>query len=123
MPSPERPHGDPSKEQENRYLAAVRFEQEAVARKTFFKAQDIVFKGDCELSVYRFQLRGVYHVAVIGEPPPSELQDQLKSILSSGVEADLPEQLKAYLFQRRVQAKRVGPWVEGHYRPGRRRSF
>ncbi len=32
----------------------------------------------------------------------------------------LPEDILTMLDERRKQAQQIGPWVEGHYRPGKR---
>jgi hypothetical protein len=59
-------------------------------------------------------------VAVLGEPPPEDLDQQLQAILGQGVPATLPEEILDYLKQRRAAAIQQGQWVEGHYRPGLR---
>ncbi len=43
----------------------------------YFAAQEAIFAdvGDVDLSAYRFQLNRVYHVAVLGDPPPTALHD------------------------------------------------
>ena len=119
MPSHERLQGEPNKEQKGPYLLAAKFEQERVALATYTKAQDTVFANECDLSVYRFKLRDVSHVAVLGSQPEPGLHTQLESILSAGEPTSLPRDVTATLVQRRSQARRIGPWVEGHYRPGR----
>jgi len=81
--------------------------------------QDMVFGNDWDMSVYRFLLVGVSHVAALGEPQPPEVQEQVHGMLSEGVPATLPPHIVDTLLQRRSQAKQIGPWVEGHYRPGR----
>ena len=76
--------------------------------------------GDVDLSAYRFLLDRISHVLVLGDPPPTALHDELRAILSSGEPAQLPEDLLKLFTARRQQATQAGPWVEGHYRPGRR---
>src|SRR5437868_1239838 len=131
MPQPERrpggpqppAGGPPSPEAElPRYHQAARFADEALAEATYFAAQDVVFAhaGDIDLSAYRFQLNRVDHVVVLGEPPPSELHEQLRSVLAAGEPAVVPEDILRLLNARRATATQVGPWVEGHYRPGKR---
>ena len=131
MPQPERPPagpqppegGSPFPEAElPRYHQAARFEGEELAEVTYFAAQDIVFAhaGDVDLSAYRFQLNRVDHVVIVGEPPPPDLHDELRSVLSAGEPAVVPEDVLRLLNARRTVATRAGPWVEGHYRPGKR---
>jgi hypothetical protein len=88
--------------------------------EAYFQTQDIVFKNECDLSVYRFKLSQVSHVAVLGEIPDPPIQDSLAATLSRGTPADLPADISRMLIERRKEAQRLGPWVEGHYRPGRR---
>ncbi len=132
MPQPERrpggprpPEGRPSPEGElPRYHQAARFPGEEPAGVAYFAAQEAVaaHAGDVDLSAYRFQLNAVYHVAVLGDPPPTALHDELRAILSAGEPAQLPEDVLKLLNARRAQTAEVGPWVEGHYRPGKRLS-
>ena len=130
MPQPERrpggprpPEGGPSPEAElPRYHQAARFAGEEPAGVAYFAAQEAVaaHAGDVDLSAYRFQLNRVYHVAVLGDPPPTALHDELRAILASGEPAQLPEDVLKLLNARRAEATELGPWVEGHYRPGKR---
>lgn len=115
--------GQPSSESElPRYHQAARFGGEALAEVTYFAAQDIVFAhvGDIDLSAYRFQLNRVDHVVIVGDPPPADLHDQLRAVLAVGEPAVVPEDILRLLHARRATATKVGPWVEGHYRPGKR---
>ena len=78
-----------------------------------------MFNG-LDVSAYRLILEERWHVAVLGEPPPVDLDQQLQAILGQGVPATLPEEILDYLKQRRAEAIKRGSWVEGHYRPGLR---
>ncbi len=131
MPQPElRPAGPRSPEggppsQEGalpRYHQAARFAGEELAEVTYFAAQDVVFAhaGDVDLSAYRFQLNRVDHVVIVGEPPPADLHDELRSVLAAGEPAVIPEGVLRLLNARRTAATKAGPWVEGHCRPGKR---
>ena len=86
----------------------------------YFAAQEAVaaHAGDVDLSAYRFQLDRIYHVVVLGDPPPTALHDELRAILAAGERATVPEDVLRLLNGRRAEATQVGPWVEGHYRPG-----
>ncbi len=131
MPQPERrpggscpPEGGaPSPEVElPRYHQAARFPGEGPAGVAYFAAQEAVaaHAGGVDLSAYRFQLNQVYHVAALGDPPPAALHDALRAILAAGEPATIPEGILKLLNARRAEATGAGPWVEGHYRPGKR---
>jgi hypothetical protein len=101
------------------YYRAAYFRSHEVAGKVYQRAQQLLLTNQCDLSSYRFILNGVSHVAVVGDPPPAELEQQLKVILSAGQATALPLEVLARLAQRRSQATKIGPWVEGHYDPGK----
>ena len=54
------------------------------------------------------------------DPPPTALHDALRRILATGEPATIPEDVLKLLNARRAEATEAGPWVEGHYRPGKR---
>ena len=115
---------EPAQESSQRqpvYVTAARFSGEKPAGRAYRQAQDLLFATpDCELSAYRFHLDRIWHVAVLGDQPPEDLERQLQTILSRGQPASLPEEVLTQLQRRRAQAVNLGPWVEGHHRPGRR---
>ncbi len=45
------------------------------AGAAYFAVQDAIYAcaGEIDLSAYRFQLNRVYHVVVLGDPPPTAL--------------------------------------------------
>jgi len=98
---------------------AARFPTERLARQAYFRAQAAVFRAPCDLSVSRFLLDRVSHVAVIGVTPPEELDRDLRRILRTGELTPLPPTIVLLLWQRRLDANREGSWVERHFRPGR----
>ena len=110
----------PSSEQEPLpYYLASKFSGERPAGKAYFQAQELIFKEeDNQLSVYRFQLYRIYHVAVVGDKPDQELEDKLNGILSAGEYVPLPSMVLKQLLARRQQQTKRGPWTERHYRPG-----
>ena len=127
MPSPERGPGGPPehpRRQEDEpvpYHRTARFADEPIAGRAYAAAQRAIFDGPPnDVSAYRFQLNRVYHVTVLGQPPPPELDDQLVQLLSSGEPATLPAEVLEALAERRRQMSRGAGWTEGHYRPGRR---
>jgi hypothetical protein len=125
MSSPERPGGqaeEPRKEHEQApYCLAARFKSETPAKLAYFSAQDLIFGDErADLSAYRFLLDQVSHVALVGKPPPDDLQKKLETLLSKGEPTSLPPDILQALNQRRTEAKNIAPWVEAHYRPGKR---
>ena len=125
MPHPERrPGGEPTPERTGlpRYHQAARFPGEEPAGEAYVAAQEAIYAhaGEVDLSAYRFQLNRVSHVVVLGDPPPTELHDRLRAIFASGEPATIPEDVLKLLNARRQEATQAGPWVEGHYRPGKR---
>ena len=125
MPSPERGPGGPS-EQPRRpddepvpYHRTAHFADELVARRVYAAVQDTLFATPCDVSAYRFLLNQEPHVAVLGAPPPAELDERLRSFLAEGSPATLPPDVLAALAERRRRMSRGRTWMEGHYRPGR----
>ena len=127
MASPERGPGGPEQHPRREYdpvpyLRVARFVGEQPAGVAYFQAQEAVYAaaGAVDVSVYRFQLVRVYHVAVLGQPLPPELDATLAGILAAGEPATLPPQVLQQLAERRAEAMKRGPWIQRHYRPGQR---
>jgi hypothetical protein len=117
-PRPPPPEGKPEQEPVP-YHRASRFRGESSSRRAYFQTQDTIFnEPECDLSAYRFLLRQFWHVAVLGEPPPEDLERKLQEILQRGEPSTLPPEILKLLSERRAQATRQAPWVERHYRPG-----
>ncbi len=102
------------------YYLAARYAGERQAGRAYFEGQETILRADCDLSVFRFQLNRIWHVAVLGEKPPEDLEGKLKTILSRGAPTPLPSEVLETLARRRESATEKGPWVERHYRPGDR---
>jgi hypothetical protein len=97
---------------------------EPPAQLAYSQMQELIFNNPrADLSVYRFQLDKVNHVAAVGEPPPEDVQNSLNAILSAGEPVSLPSEILQALYQRRTQMKKHGDWVEGHYRPGKKLNY
>jgi hypothetical protein len=128
MPSPERgpvePVGHPQREEHGPalYQRAARFAGEAPAGEAYFAAQRVLYETPrpTDLSVYRFQLDRLWHVAALGLLPPRPVLHAIEAILDTGQPADLPPAVWRAFQERRVQATRQAPWVERHHRPGER---
>jgi hypothetical protein len=100
------------------FCLAARFPAERPAARAYVRARETVFQAPCDLSVSRFLLDRVSHVAIIGEPPSATIERDLRRILSHGTPASLPAEILAQLWARRLDAIREGDWVERHHRPG-----
>lgn len=111
-----------SESQQPLYCWAVSFPDDTTSESAYFQAQHTIFLSDCDVSVFRFGLHGVRYVAVIGQPPPADLDAKLRDVLSTGAPASLPNGILGFLAERRRHAQRLGPWVEGHYRQGDHRG-
>lgn len=126
MPSPEQPRGGqpddtaPKGRESAPYYQASRYQNERPALAAYTRAQQVIYehKAGVDLSAYRFLLNRLSHVAVVGEQPPEELEQQLTQILATGEPTTLPTAALKLLLERRALAQGISPWVEGHYRPG-----
>jgi hypothetical protein len=107
----------PSQEQPAEpYLRAVRFSTEPPSQRAYERVQDAIFRAAWDLSVYRFRLDQPWYVVVMGSPPPEPVDRRLRRLLAAGEPSELPEGILGFLRQRRDQMRRLGPWVERHYR-------
>lgn len=118
MPSHETFGGQPERHESQfeRYSVAARFESQSEAGRVYESVQETIFEAQCDLSVYRLQLDSVWHVAALGQTPPSDVDHKIRDQLSNGELTRLPDIVVEALRARRAQANRIGPWVEGHYR-------
>ncbi len=127
MPTPEggrgAPEHNPKPEQElPEWYRAARYRGEQPAGQTYARVEETLYTHpDYDLSAYRLILEEIYHVAVLGGIPKPEVQQTIEGMLyQMGTPTQLPEDILVFLTKRRAQAQQVGPWVEGHYRPGKR---
>ena len=102
------------------YYRAAKFPGEREAGAVYFRIQGLIEDPECDLSAYRFLVHNVWHVAIVGDAPSSELAEQLERHLSLGEPVELPAETLEFLRGRRQQQIKHGPWVERHHRPGRR---
>jgi hypothetical protein len=74
------------------------------------------------LSAYRMRLGEEFqwHVAVIGTPPPEEIDRRIIENLATGETVTLSDGVVQFLNKRREQAAKEGPYVEKHHYPRRR---
>ena len=104
------------------YYQAARFPTKEKAGEVYFALEKLIFeaKDKSDLSAYRFRITEGWHVVVLGEQPTPELHQRIEALLTQGTLVNLqnirPDVL-SHLQNRRAQAARIAPWVEGHYRP------
>jgi hypothetical protein len=112
-----------SNQESTPYCRAARFPSVREAGAAYFRIQKLIDTPEADLSAYRLQIRGVWHVAIVGDAPGQELADELERWLSAGESVELATDALEFLFRWRAEQSRYGPWVEVHYRPGRRFRF
>ena len=112
-----------SKQGATPYCLAAKFSSERAAGRAYFQIQKLIDNPDADLSAYRLQLHGVWHVAVVGDAPHKELAEELEKVMAAGEPVELPSDALDFPRQRRAEQIKHGPWVERHYRPGRRFRF
>jgi hypothetical protein len=116
---PQGEHEPSADDHPNLYLQAARFRSERQAERAYFRAQEALYRApECDLSTYRFLLERISHVAVLGAPPPEELDRTIRKILAAGEPTPLPDEVLTLLLQRRAEQIRLGPSIERHHRPG-----
>lgn len=106
------------RQEDTPYVKAAQYRSDEPALLAYKQAQDLIFATDCDLSAYRIRFKDSPHVVVIGTNPLQEIDQRLGEILKSGQQTSLPPDVVNTLVQRRRAAGQLGPWVEGHYRPG-----
>ncbi len=119
VPPPPQP-SEPQPQDEPWYRAA-RYDTEPPSAHAYFQAQETIYQSEHDLSAYRLMLEQIYHVAVLGSAPAeAAIQQQIENILyAEGTPTQLPNEVLIYLFDRRAEQSKQGPWMEGHYRPGK----
>jgi hypothetical protein len=102
-------------------IRAAHYDAEPPSERAYFQAQETIYTSENELSACRLLLEQIYHVAVLdGAPTEAALQEQIEHILyAEGTPTQLPDEVLIYLFDRRAEQSKTGPWMEGHYRPGK----
>ena len=101
------------------YHLAAWFTDEQAAGAAYSPIQDLIFSApDCELSAYRFHIKGVWHVAVVGVSPDEGLGQGLAMALARGTPVSLDPETLNFLQHRREKESKQGAWVERHHRPG-----
>ena len=120
IPNMANKESEPQREPEpaNPYVRAARYLSDKPAYAAYTQAQDLLFSSDADLSAYRIRFKDIPHVVVLGSHPPPNIDQKLAAILKDGQPTALPPDIVGYLVRRQADARRIGPWVEGHYRPG-----
>lgn len=118
MSTPE--HEESGTDPEHTYCQAARFTGQRPAGLAYRQAQDAIFRAECELSAFRLQIHHLWHVAVVGQQPPAELHQRIRTILAAGELVPLATDILALLFERRAQIIPHTDWMEGHYNQNNR---
>jgi hypothetical protein len=93
MPTPEhlQPNTAPPYELPG-YHQTSRYANERPSLKAYAKAQELIYKRqDVDLSTYRLMYQQRWHVSVLGDVPPAEVDRRVRKILESGEPATLPD--------------------------------
>jgi hypothetical protein len=96
---PERQRGrDPKRSQKQEspkapFHRAARYPDELSSEPPYNQAQQLIHDESCELSAYRLRIAPEYrwHVAVLGNPRPTELVRRIEEILVTREQVTLPE--------------------------------
>jgi len=121
---PKSPEQRRPKEQEQRpYYLASRFPTKQAAEAPYLAVQNTLHGMPCDLSAYRFQRQweepnaNPWYVLVIGVIPEPAVEERIKTVLSQGEMASVPQEAVERLYARRLEEIQKGPWVEHHYTP------
>ena len=71
---------------------------------------------DVDLSAFRFQLNPVDHVVIVGDPPPVDPHEELRSALAAREPTVVAEEAFRLLHGPETAATQAGSWVIGQYR-------
>lgn len=113
-----------SEQQATPYHLAAWFTGKQAAGIAYSQVQNLIFNApDCELSVYRFHINGVWHVAAVGILPDEGLTQKLAICLACGTPILLGTETLNFLQHRRETESQKGTWVERHHRPGLKFRF
>ena len=102
------------------YYQAALYPNKHAAGKAYTPIERIIHDEECDLSAYRLlrQKEKKWLVVVIGQQPPPQVHERLKTILTTltrGEPTTLDEDTLLWLLSRRLEQIQRGSWVEGHY--------
>lgn len=97
------------------WVLPAKFPDDDTALLRYNNLQRHIFESEYDLSVFRFRYKDIPHVAVIGEEPNPEQIFLLRSLMVPCLWLELDPEVQEYLERRRIEANKVGPWVEVHY--------
>ena len=99
-----------SKEQEPQpYYLASRFPTKRAAEQPYVSAEATIHEMDCDLSAYRFMRQwhesntNPWYVLVIGVKPEPAVEERIKTVLSQGELASVPQEAVERLYARRLE--------------------
>src|SRR5947209_7993483 len=90
------------------YCRVASFIDDGVASFARRWAQEVIDAAGSQLAAFSFPLCSYPHVAIVGVPPPEDLDHCLEGVLSLGEPATIPEQFIEDLERRR--AIKIQPW-------------
>jgi hypothetical protein len=85
--------------QSERYCRAARFPDQPSSESPYLQLQDLVFESDSDLSVFRFQLDNIWHIAVLGDHPGEDIDRRLEQLVSLGQATELDSDMLDFLFR------------------------
>ncbi len=101
------------------WVMAYRFDGKETAGIGYNQARDVVFGTNIDASVYRVQIKGVWHVVVLGDGQLAEQQRlTFEQACAQGATAELPVEVRTFLEERRASGKLPGAFWEANYQPG-----
>jgi hypothetical protein len=101
------------------YHRAARYQNERPSLKAYTKAQELIRqREDVDLPSYCIIFHKQWHVTVLGEVPPAEIDQRVQSILATGQRTTLPDLVLKTLNHRRLLARDIQPYVEMHHQLG-----
>jgi hypothetical protein len=99
---------------------AARFDSQDQAGRVYSAIHEMLRASrESDLSVYRFELGGVPHVAVVGLEPSAHILQGVGQALAGGQPVTLAQEAVLWLLERRADMAPEGPgFTEGHYTQG-----
>jgi hypothetical protein len=77
------------------------------------RVRDLILAHDCDASVYRSQINGEAHIVIVGwDSVREELRRSFHEACSDGHLAGIPEEVRAYLIERRNESAIPGAFWE-----------
>lgn len=88
----------PTEQESKSYYRAARFTGERLEGKAYLQIQGLNFGIEGDISAYRFKIKDVFHVAVVGDVPDEDLDSKLQMALAPGETVCFEEPLLNHLI-------------------------